>query len=427
MVMEELKGKRLLVLGGSLWKEAIRDFADTYGVTIIATGNDTSAGIFKIADEGYNVNSTDHEGMKKLIMEKNIDGVYMGGSEAVISAACVYLGELGYPCYCTKEQWEFLQNKKNFKELCTRFDVPVVPKYDVTCENIDSQIEKIDFPVITKPADSCGSDGFSVCYNGDDLKRGYDFAAKNSSTGSVVVEKFVKNKGVVVFYTFSNGRMHFSGLEDKYPIRYTEGGSYVGGMFAFESRFTEEYRKLFDKKLEKMFASIGIREGSIWIEVFHDGEEYYFNEVGFRYGGSISVYPVDYLYGINQVHADMYYALTGKSNIRGYNTLIPEKIERKKHYCVYPIYVSDGYIASVEGEAEVRDMKDVVSLTLTKGAGDTVAKTGSFSQIFALVHFVANDLCDLEKTVDEIHSKLKALAENGENKLYKIIPPDIIL
>ena len=425
--MENLKGKRLLVLGGSLWKEAIRDFADSYGVTLIATGNDTSAGIFEICDEGYNVNSTDAEAMKSLIKEKKIDGVYMGGSEAVISSACVYLNEIGLPCYCTKEQWEFLQNKKNFKELCMKFGVPVVPKYDITAESIDFDIEKIDFPVITKPADGCGSDGFSVCYNGEELKRGYDFAAKNSYTGSVVVEKFVKNKGVVVFYTFSNGEMHFSGLEDKYPIRYAPGGSYVGGMFTFESRFTEEYRKNFDEKLAKMFASIGIKEGSVWIEVFHDGEEYYFNEVGFRYGGSISVYPVDYLYGINQVHADMYYALTGKSNIHGYNTMIPAKIERKKHYCVYPIYVSDGYIASVEGEEAVREMNDVVSITLTKHAGDTVAKTGSFSQIFALVHFVAEDIAELKNTVNEIHSKLKAYDTESNNKLYNILPDDIIL
>ena len=425
--MENLNGKRLLVLGGSLWKEAIRDFADRYGVTLIATGNDTSAGIFEICDEGYNVNSTDAEGMKRLIAKKNIDGVYMGGSEAVISAACVYLSELGLPCYCTKEQWEFLQNKKNFKELCIRFDIPVVPKYDVFADNIDEAAQNIDFPVITKPADGCGSDGFSVCNNAVELKRGYDFAAKNSASGSVVVEKFVKNKGVVVFYTFSDGKMYFSGLEDKYPIRYVKGGSYVGGTFVFESRFTDEFRALFDEKLEKMFASIGIKEGSVWIEVFHDGEEYYFNEVGFRYGGSVSVYPVDYLYSINQVHADMYYALTGKSKIHGHKTMIPEKIERKKHYVVYPIYVSDGYIREVVGETDVRDMKDVVSLTVTKHAGDTVAKTGSFSQIFALVHFVANDMADIVCTVDEIHSKLFAYGNDGENKLYRILPNDIIL
>ena len=112
--MKDLSGKRLLLLGGSIWKDAIKQFAEEHRLTLIATGNDMSAGIFEISQEKYNVNSTDIDGMKKLIKEKNIDGVYLGGSESVIAAACQYVNDLKKPCYCTKEQWNFLQNKSNF-------------------------------------------------------------------------------------------------------------------------------------------------------------------------------------------------------------------------------------------------------------------------------------------------------------------------
>lgn len=77
--MKDLRGKRLLLLGGSIWKDAIKQFADENEVILVATGNDTTAGIFEISQEGYRVNSTDIEGMKRLIKEKKIDGVYMGG------------------------------------------------------------------------------------------------------------------------------------------------------------------------------------------------------------------------------------------------------------------------------------------------------------------------------------------------------------
>ena len=43
--MQDLKGKRLPVLGGSLWKEAIKQFVNEHEITLIATGNDQSAGI----------------------------------------------------------------------------------------------------------------------------------------------------------------------------------------------------------------------------------------------------------------------------------------------------------------------------------------------------------------------------------------------
>ena len=54
--MKDLSGKRLLLLGGSIWKDAIKQFAEEHRLTLIATGNDMSAGIFEISQEKYNVN-----------------------------------------------------------------------------------------------------------------------------------------------------------------------------------------------------------------------------------------------------------------------------------------------------------------------------------------------------------------------------------
>ena len=131
-IKNKLQGKRLLILGGSLWKEAIKKIADTYKITLIATGNDQSAGIFEIADEKYSVNSIDSAAMKSLIKDKKIDGIYMGGSETVISYACQYLNDIGKPCYCTKKQWDDLQNKTLFKELCIKHGLPVAGRFNST-------------------------------------------------------------------------------------------------------------------------------------------------------------------------------------------------------------------------------------------------------------------------------------------------------
>lgn len=412
-----LEGKRLLVLGGSLWKDAIKSFADYTGVEIIATGNDTSAGIFEIATETYEVNSTDKEAMKELIVSKKIDGVYMGGSEAVIGAACEYLNELGMPCYCNKTQWDFIQNKAKLKEKFREFDLPVAPRYKIKFEEIDYKIDEETFPVITKPVDSCGSSGFSICNNIEELKEGYRLAQANSTSGEVMVEKYVKNKGVVVLYTFTNGEMVFSGLEDKYPVQYVDNGSFVVGMLVFESRFTKEFRQKFDKKLAKMFNDIGIKEGTIWIEVFHDGDEYYFNEAGYRYGGSVTVYPVDYFQQINQVYADMYYALTGKSKIFGWPSLVEEEKKGKRHYAIYPIYVKPGTIGSIDGVEKVGKMSNVVTVIQSKSKGCCIKPTGNFSQNFGMVHFVFDTKEEFRETIEKINSILTITDLNEKNMI----------
>lgn len=424
--MTNLTNKRLLLLGGSLWKEAIKDFAEKHNITLIATGNDTTAGVFEIAHECYSIDSTDADAMKKFIVEKQIDGVYMGGSEPVISVACTYLNELGLPCYCTKAQWELLQNKSQFKQLLIENDLPVAPKYDIlSFADIDSKLNDIKFPVITKPTDGCGSNGFSVCNNAEELKAGYERASAASASGSVIVEKFVRNDGVVVFYTFSNGKMYFSGLEDKYPVKYNEQGSYVAGMHIFESKFKDEFRNRFDEKLERMYSSIGIKEGSVWIEVFHDGDDYYFNEAGYRYSGSVSIYPVDYFYGINQVASDIYYALTGESVIFNHDSLIKLN-KKKKFYTIYSLHLNPGVIWDVKGIRELEKDSDVVVIPITKGIGTKVCSTGSIAQVYGFVHFVFDTNEELFEMIKKIHTTIIIDDGQGNNMLARIIDLNLV-
>ena len=291
--MNELNGKRLLVLGGSLWKEEIKRIASIYGITVLATGNEQKAGIFEIADEKFSVDSTDIPAMKELIHRENVDGVYMGGSEPVIEAASQYLEDLGLPCYCKPEQWHVLQNKSLFKKECIKNDLPVVPQI---CFEDAVEMSADQYPLITKPEDGSGSNGFSICHSVEDLRIGYERAKQDSPSQHAIIEKFVNNQGHVVFYTVSDGVIYFSGLSDKYPVKYSKQESYVGGLFVYQSVFSHEFRKLFEKKIQKMISGLGIREGSFWIEVFHNEDNYYFNEAGFRYGGSVSIYPVNYFF-----------------------------------------------------------------------------------------------------------------------------------
>lgn len=412
--MKDIKGKRLLLLGSSVWRDIIRQFAEDYGVELIFAGNSKCA-LDEIVSESYCVNSIDHIAMKKFIAEHNIDGVYMGGSELIISHACEYLNDINKPCYCTKAQWEILQDKANFKDLCIKHGLPVVPKYHININNIADSVPVDAYPVITKPTDGSGSNGFSICNNAEELIRGYKKAAEDSPTHSVICEKFVNNSGLVAFYSFTNGKMVYALTEDKYPVKYEKQGSYVAGLFLCESRFRDEFRMLYESKLEKLFKDINVKEGTIWIEVFHDGNNYYFNEVGYRYGGSYSFYSVDYFRSINQIYADLYYALTGDSQLEGFNSLIPKDIERGKNYCIYPIHINSGKISSFEGVEEIKSWNNIVFFPVSKNVGDNIEDTGSWGQCVALAHFTYDTMKECADTIERIHSVFKVINDKGIN------------
>lgn len=419
--MKELAGKRLLILGGSLWKDSIKQFCDENEITIIAAGNDPTSGICEIADEYYPVNSTDAPAMKQLIRDKQIDGVYMGGNEPVIAVACQYIHELGLPCYCTKTQWDALQDKRQFKDLCLRFGLPVVKKLTL------DTVADADYPVITKPADGSGSHGFSVCRHRAELEAGYAAAAASSPTGSVIIEQFVPNDGIVVIYTVSKGRLIFSTMEDKYPVYFKQYGTYIGGLFDFESSLAAEFRLLFEEKLQKLIDHLEIKEGNFWIEVFHDGDKYYFNEVGFRYGGSGSLYPVDYFRGINQVAADIYYALTGCSKTEGFTPLYGEKTPRKRKYAIYPVFLRPGKIAKIHGRDQLLKNEDVLTILLMKKEGNTIPDNGSFGHAVMLVHFAYDSIRELKDTILKIHQTLTVEDPAGENMILQLLDHDSLI
>ena len=420
--MQEIRGKRLLLLGSSVWKDLIKSFADYYGVRLFFAGL-YPAPLDEIVEEYYRIDTTDPDVMIPFVREHKFDGVYMGGSEFIVSHACTWINQLGLPCYCEKEQWDILQNKARFKDLCIEHGLPVVPRFTIDPVIISGSVPDNEYPVITKPTDGSGSNGFSVCYNAEELIRGYKIAADCSPTGSVICEKFVRNTGLVVFYTFSKGEMHFAMTEDKTPVKYEKQGSYVAGLFTCPSKHEDKFKALYTEKLRGLFKAIGIKEGTIWIEIFKDGDNFYFNEVGYRYGGSFSFYSIDYLCGINQFFADLYYATTGDSQLFGFKSLIPDGVKRGLNYCIYAVHCNAGTIVEEKGLADLKAKyaDKIVVVPHQKNVGDNIIETGSFGQVVCLFHFVYETDDDRNGIIRDIQSFYHVLDDNGNDLINNMI------
>ena len=407
-MFSELRGKRLLVLGGTAWADILFAFAKENDIQLITTGKEPN----KMFAEYYYVDSTDYEGMKKLIRDKKIDGVYVGSHEGVIRQATQYLADLGMPCYCNLEQWDTLMNKRKFKELCQKFCIPVAPKYNWTPENPCA----LKFPVITKPADGCASVGIKICHNEEDLREGYQFAYDNSPSHEVLIEKLVNNNGMDVFFQITNSEIEFCGLGDKYPVQLAEGAGSVAGARILPSIFTDDFRSRFEEKLKTMFKSIGLYQGLIWMEVFHDGDDYYFNEVGYRPNGSLTIVGIDYFFSINTVAADMYYALTGVGKAHGFSSLILKPHDTgKKKVCEYWIACKHGKIGCIDGIDELKANPNVLAAFPKYAVGSKIPHTNGFAQNFCVVHFAYDTAEELKETIEFIKTTVHVSDIDGKD------------
>ena len=165
-----------------------------------------------------------------------------------------------------------------------------------------------------------------------------------------------------------------------------------------------------------MFSSVGLYQGLIWMEVFHDGDNYYFNEVGYRPNGSLTIVGIDYLCGINTVAADIYYALTGKGQDKGFSSLILKNhVKGKKRVCEYWVAVKPGRIGEIEGIDELNKCESILASFPKYDIGSIVPHTNGFAQNFCVIHFAYNDAVEMSEVLSLIRDTIRVYDDEGED------------
>ncbi|MBQ7596100.1 MAG: hypothetical protein IJU45_05495, partial [Clostridia bacterium] len=176
---EELKGKKLLVIGSEECDANIVRAAREMGIyVIVVDGNKKSSATFakNLADESWDIDYRKVEEIGEKSKAAGVNGVLAGYSEFRVSAACKIAQYIGTPFYATEDQIELTRNKRRFKDACKRFGVLVPKDYVI---NSVADIEKttdIRFPVIVKPTDAAGRKGITICQDEKQLRQAIDLA-----------------------------------------------------------------------------------------------------------------------------------------------------------------------------------------------------------------------------------------------------------
>lgn len=413
-----LSGKRLLLLGGSNSVEDIACFAAENNITLIATAPPRYGitPLKRIAHESYDVNAVDDEALAGLIRDKRIDGVFPGSNEDVLPHAIAAAEACGLPVYCDRVMWDRCANKARFKEMCRENGIPVARTFDLTVVGP----EEIPYPVAVKPADSSGSQGFSICRDAAELLPAVERARGFSRTDTVLIEEYIPYDSCIIHYTLAGGEATFCGISDKVSMLLAEGSGSVMALQRFPSRDTQAYLVGLDEKVRTMFRRAGLHDGPLWIEAFDDHGRFIFNEMGYRFGGSMTYHPVRYFYGIDQLEFMLRYALGDTPDLASLNSLIRRDVPAGKHFAILPLHVRPGRIRSIRGRDEVAAMPEVYAYVPIHEEGDVIRATASVQQVFCYLHFLYDDYDDLAAAADRAFHALRAEGDDGENLLFRL-------
>lgn len=414
------KQKKLLILGGKpIGSCELVQAAKNLGHYVIVADYlpDEESPAKRIADESWNVSTADIDTLKDRCLEGGVDGVLAGVHDFNIEKMAELAIALGLPCYTTPKLQSLCDDKSAFKAHCRAHGIDVAREYSY---DEATKLSSDAFPLAVKPRDGSGSRGFSKVLRVSGLAAAVEHAIDFSFCGEPLIEEFIDAEALIAQYTAHSGKVFFCGLTDKYSHSMGEAGAPVMAFQSAPAACTNKFLAEVNEKVVSLLEELGFAEGPIWLEFFNCGGRFVFNEIGFRFGGSLTYHLVRKLYGVDQLRLLIDHALGETCD----GTLVETpQCAFKGSYAIWPVHLKPGKIAWVEGLDWLRQQERFFAMAQVHWAGDTIEPWGSAQQVFAYLHLCGNDLADVLGFAREVLEHVKVIGEDGANLLFALFDP----
>ena len=412
-MMQELKGKRLLIMGGMRISCEIVRKAQEMGIyTIVADYNKIEDSPAKqIADEAVELDITDIDAVVSYINRNVVNGVIVGFNDMLLPYYAEICEKAGLPCYGTKEQFTTLIAKDKYKALCRQFGVPTISEYDL--DDVD-----IEYPVLVKPVDSSGSRGITICNNRRELEEAVEKGKKASKTGKVLIERYMDGLELTVFWTFQDGNYYLSALGNRHvrQNQFTDVIPLPVG-YTFPSAYLPKYRMEYEENCKKMFRHLGIKDGMMFMQCKLKDDVCYVYDIGFRLTGSLEYKILERVCGYNPLEMMIYYSLTGRM---GEDSIADKAVpEFKTPAFNVSCLCAPGLIMDITGIEEVKSLSEVEDVVLAHVPGDIITEhmRGLLSQITIRVLGSVQNKESLQPVINKIENTIHVVGKDGSQML----------
>ena len=417
--MELYSGRKILILAGKpIGSLDIVKYAKERGAYTIVTDNlsvlDSPAKV--IADEYWDISTADIDLLCGKIKENNIDAVFTGVHEFNIWKALEVCEVLNFPFYASKKQMTATSVKDSYKKLFKDHRVPVIDEFILEKDNFEGYLKDVEYPVLIKPVDGSGGYGISICYTENELKLGYEKAMSFSKNKRVLVEKYISAEEVTIFYIVQNGNIMLSAMADRHT---GNGRKYViplPVLYTFPSIYLSKFIDDLNNKLIKVFESLELRDGMLFIQAFVDNGEFKPYDIGYRLTGTQEYHILEELCGYNPLKMLVDYSFTrkfGNEDLR--NSVDP--FFKGNHACNITFLIKPCVIGKFVGLEDIENMKGVIKVIKNHEIGHEIfsSAVGTLNQVGLRVLAVSDSREALKQLIEVIVNKVDIESASGES------------
>ena len=426
---KKLKGKTLLVMDRTALAACAVERAKDMGIkTVVANFYKTEDSPSKqVADVAIDIDISDTDAMLKLIKDYNIDGIFVGWTDSHLPFYAEICEKAGLPCCGTLEQFDILSNDKNkFKTCCLKYGVPTPKMYNIDINFKKEDLEKIEYPVMVKPADGSGGRGIMRCNNEQELVSHYKELYESSASKKIVCEQYMNSENeIFIHYTIQDGYCSLSSSFLKYKNT-TEKSKAASCLFhMFSPKYIKEYKQESEKYVFDMIKALGVKNGNLMFQGFEDNGKLYFHESGLRMGGEQFYVFAEQLNKISSLELMIEFALTGKMTL--YDVKKQDNCNFSKYCCNYYIPLKAGTISKIIGLDEINAMPQVLQNKQFKFIGDKISDTSSLDRVIFRIHVMDDTKEAFAKTLCKISDTIKILDENGNDMQLQKLEYDFVI
>ena len=267
----------------------------------------------------------------------------------------------------------------------------------------------------------------SVCKSYNELREGIDKAQSLSNSKRIIIEKYMTGDEVVIYYAFQDGEPTLLTMCDRYTTKEQLGVAQLPTAYVFPSKHLDKYTKETDEPVKRMFNSLNIKNGFMFIQSFIDENgSVRFYEPGYRLNGAQEHYIVAETTGIDAKTCLINYALCGEEA----DFRIADKANPKlngKYGCKLSPLAKLGKIYKIVGLKEISKMKNVISINPSYSNGDEITGYGTLKQVVCRFYIVSNTKRELKETIDKINNTFDVINDKGESLLLKKFDTDLII
>ena len=423
--MESLSQKKLLVISSDANDIAFVKAAKDMGVYVVCCDkySDWSISPAKLlADDAWNMDYTDTQAVARKCREEEIDGVIAGYSEERVMAACKISEAIGSPFYATEEQIGLTRNKRLFKKLCSQYGIMTPYEYCYSLPMTPREKAAIKYPVIVKPSDSGGRKGISIIEDESQLDMAVEAAAGLSRTGEVIVEDYLKGTELSAVYTFVDGHISLSCLNDKYISEEQGGTSRLCDVAITPSQYYDLYLETVDKGIKNLLRGIGARNGIANIQFIAACDGIKAFEMGYRVNGNDDFKVIRKYNGIDFMKMLISYSLTGSMG----DSLKKDNPVFRQYTCTLCMYLHGGTVGKVE-YAPLIGKEGIDDICLLKHVGSVVDENGTNGQKAMLVKVSAGTIPEIIDMIHFIQSNTVIEDTERRNMLLRPFDPNRLI